>query len=152
MLGPWSMPRVRRTPAAVAVALIAATSCAVPPGPTTTGGVGEPVGDAGQGGLALGADAGTCEEGRTGYTAFLASLQSGANISGCNVDSDCRLVALDNECGASCGTAVSVRGAETLVSSTDAYAAAHCAACPPRTPCPPVEQFAVCSGGTCTAY
>src|ERR1041385_2853102 len=95
---------------------------------------------------------GSCEDGQAGYQAYLATLLAAADVSSCNADSDCRLVRLDNTCGASCGTAVSVRGGSAITSAANAYAAAHCAACPPSTPCPPVEQFALCSGGGCTAH
>jgi hypothetical protein len=95
---------------------------------------------------------GTCADGQTGYASFLAEQLASAQASNCNTDGDCRLVALDNLCGTSCATAVSVRGAAALVSSTTAYANAHCGACSNPTPCPPVEVFAVCSGGVCTSY
>lgn len=98
------------------------------------------------------AGGGTCEEGQAGYADFLARELASAMASNCNTDADCRLVALDNPCGASCGTPVSVRGASTILSEANAYAAAHCAACPAATPCPTVERFAVCSGGVCTSY
>jgi hypothetical protein len=99
-----------------------------------------------------GSSTGTCEDGQTGYSAFLARELATATASNCTTDGDCRLVSLDNACGASCGTAVSVRGAASVVASANAYAAANCGACPAATPCPPVEQFAICSGGICASY
>lgn len=98
------------------------------------------------------AGGGTCEEGQTGYASFLAQRLGSADVASCNTDADCRLVSLDNLCGVSCGTPVSVRGAATLIAGADAYADAHCAACLAPTPCPPVERFAICAGGTCSAY
>jgi hypothetical protein len=95
---------------------------------------------------------GTCEQGQTGYDAFLAQQLGSPEVSGCSKDSDCRLVPLDNSCGVSCGTPASVRGAAALEASTDAYADAHCAACPAPSPCPPVERFAICVSGSCSAY
>jgi hypothetical protein len=96
--------------------------------------------------------AGTCEQGQSGYAAFLAQRLASPEVSGCSKDADCRLVLLDNACGVSCGTPASVRGASVLTASADAYADEHCAACPPPSPCPPVERFAVCVGGACSAY
>jgi hypothetical protein len=98
------------------------------------------------------AGSGTCEEGQTGYATFLNQLLGSAEVSACSQDSDCRLVSLDNSCGASCGTPVSGRGAATLTTSANAYADAHCAACTAPTPCPPVERFAICLSGACSAY
>jgi len=97
-------------------------------------------------------ESGTCEQGQTGYASFLAQRLGSAEISGCSKDTDCRLVPLDNACGASCGTPASVRGAAALVASADAYADAHCAECPAPSPCPPVERFAICVSGTCSAF
>lgn len=97
-------------------------------------------------------ESGTCEQGQTGYAAFLAQQLGSPEVSGCNKDSDCRLVPLDNPCGVSCGTPASVRGAATLIADTDAYAGAHCAMCPAPSPCPPVERFAICVSGACSAY
>lgn len=98
------------------------------------------------------AGSGTCDEGQSGYASFLARLLSSQEASSCDRDGDCRLVSLDNACGATCGTALTVRGAAAVTSSANTYADEHCGACPAPVPCPPVERFAICSGGVCTAY
>jgi len=96
--------------------------------------------------------AGTCEDGQAAYATYLQQLLGSTTSSSCNVDADCKLVSLDNACGVSCGTAVSVRGAPSVVASATAYANAHCGACAAPSPCPPVERFARCAGGTCSAF
>jgi hypothetical protein len=95
----------------------------------------------------------TCAQGQVGYDAYLNTTMSVLGASFCEMDTDCKIVVLDNPCNHGCGTAVAFRTATELQARLSTYASAHCAACEQTSPgCPPVEQFAYCTGGVCSAH
>ncbi|HVU04218.1 MAG TPA: hypothetical protein VHE30_20815 [Polyangiaceae bacterium] len=95
----------------------------------------------------------TCETGQTGYQSYYDRTVNQLGAVFCDVDSDCRIVALANACSHDCGTAVAARAASSLKSALSTYAADHCAACDlSAETCPPVERTAFCTGGVCSAH
>jgi hypothetical protein len=95
----------------------------------------------------------TCDQGQAGYADYLDKTMSALGASFCDTDKDCKIVVIDNPCQHGCGTAVAFRTATELASRLSTYASAHCAACDQTSPgCPPVELFAYCTGGSCSAH
>ena len=95
----------------------------------------------------------TCDQGQAGYADYFDQTMSSLGAALCEADSDCRIVVIDNPCSHGCGTAVAFRTATDLQSRLQTYASAHCGACEQTSPgCPPVEQFAYCTGGVCSAH
>jgi len=96
----------------------------------------------------------TCEEGQAGYADFREKRTAALGAKGCEADSDCRVVIIDNACDHGCGTALLARIATALKADLDDYAANHCAACTSgtATTCPPLDRVAFCTGGLCSAH
>ena len=89
---------------------------------------------------------------QNGRRVFLKTMTAlGASF--CDADKACKIVILDNPCNHGCGTAVAFNTATELENRLSNYASAHCAACEQSSPgCPPVDLFAYCTGGVCSAH
>jgi len=96
--------------------------------------------------------AASCEDGRSDYQEVRAAILRELGALRCEVDAECRAVALQNPCEATC--AVGLRGA-TVAQVTQRLAAearVRCAACEgPPPSCPAGGVLAYCAGGTCAA-